>query len=271
MEGFAEGYAVGQGNSNNNGGGFGGMWGNDWLALIVILALFGWGNNGNGGGFGGYAGGGCCNNFAGYEIGKLATTNDVASGFNNSAVLSSLNDIKLGQAQAINYNNQGFSGLSQVINSGFAGVDNAICNLGFNIQGGFNSLSREFADCCCQTQRAIDGVNYNMAKNTCDIQNTINNTTRDIIDSQRQGTSAILNFLTSEKISTLQAENSTLKAKLNNEHQTADIISALSPKAPIPAYPVFPATSFAYPTGVTFGCGGQSYNNNCGCGCGCGF
>lgn len=106
-----------------------------------------------------------------------------------------------------------------------------------------------------------------MAKNTCDIQNTINNTTRDIIDSQRQGTSAILNFLTSEKISTLQAENSTLKAKLNNEHQTADIISALSPKAPIPAYPVFPTTSFAYPSGVTFGVN----NNNCGCGCGCGF
>lgn len=144
MEGFAEGYAVGQGNSNNSG--LGGMWGSDWLALLVILALFG--NNGWGGGFsGGFGGNGCCNGIAGYEIGRLATTNDVASGFNNSAVLSSLNDIKLGQAQAINYNNQGFAGLNQVINSGFAGVDNAICNLGFNIQGGFNSLSREFADC----------------------------------------------------------------------------------------------------------------------------
>ena len=203
---FAEGYAIGRDSNDNNNGMFGGDWG--WIVILALL--FGWGNNG----FGGYGAGG---NFGGYEIGRLATTNDVASGFNNSAVLSSLNDIKLGQQQAINYNNQGFAGLNATINAGFAGVDNAVCTLGYNTQAGFNALSREFADCCCTTQRAIDAVNYNMAKNTCDIQNTINSTTRDIIDSQRDGTTAILNFLTNEKISSLQAENSTLKAKLSNE------------------------------------------------------
>ena len=40
-----------------NNGGFGGF-GNDWIGLIVILAILGWGGNGFGGGFGGFGGGG---------------------------------------------------------------------------------------------------------------------------------------------------------------------------------------------------------------------
>lgn len=77
---FAEGFAVGQGNHNGNGMG-------EWAWIVVLFALFG--GLGNGWGNGG-------NQQMGYELGRVATTNDVASGFNNSAVLSSLNDIKLG-------------------------------------------------------------------------------------------------------------------------------------------------------------------------------
>lgn len=118
MSEFAEGYAVGQGNNNYGGGCFGGM-GGDWLAIIVLFALFangGWGGAGYGGG-----------NNLGYELGRVATTNDVASGFNNSAVLGNLNDLKLGQSS----------------------LQNTLCQ-------GFNSISREISDCCCGTQRAID-------------------------------------------------------------------------------------------------------------------
>jgi hypothetical protein len=66
--GFAEGYAVGQGNANNNGWG-NGAWGAEWLWIIVLFALFG----NNGWGFGGNGGGNI-----GYELGKVATSNDVA-------------------------------------------------------------------------------------------------------------------------------------------------------------------------------------------------
>ena len=67
-----------------------------------------------------------------------------------------------------------------------------------------------------------------------------------------------------EKICALQAENLALKGSISNAHQTAEIVSALAPKAPIPAYPVFPATSFAHPTGVSFGVNGScGCNNNC--------
>ena len=130
-------------NGNNNNGGW-----NDWswiIGLAIIGALFG-GFGGNG--FGGNRGGFCLS-------GAPATQADLAAGFNNSAVLSSLNDIKLGQANAINYTNQGFAGLNSVINQGFAGVDNAICTLGYQNQAGFNALGTQLASCCCDIRQQI--------------------------------------------------------------------------------------------------------------------
>ena len=230
--GFAEGYAVGQG-SYQNGGMFGGEWGG-LIGLLIVASLFG-----NGGwGFGGNRGGNC------------ATQADLAAGFNNSAVLSSLNDIKLGQQQAINYNNQGFSGLNTVILQGFHGVDNAVCTLGYNMQSGFNSLGHQLSDCCCQTQRAIDSVKYDMAKNTCDI-----------IRAGQDNTRAILDYLTTEKIEGLRAENTALKGQISNDRQSAYIIGALTPKCPEPAY-IVPNPNCCYQYGIT----GFGYGNNGNCG-----
>lgn len=246
---FAEGYAVGRDTNNgyNNG-----MWGGDWSWWIILLLLFGWGNNGWGNS--GFGGG---NSQLGYDIGKLATTNDVAVGFNNSAVLSSLNDLKLGQA-----------GIQQTLCQGFNGVNTSVLQAQNAAEKGFAQVGYQIADCCCQTQRAIDGVNYNMAKNACDIQNTINTSTRDIIDSQRDGTNAILNFLTQEKISSLQAENAQLTAQLSQNAQTRTLIDTLRP-CPMPAYITCSPYESVYGTGRN-GCGyGYGYNG-CGCGCGCG-
>jgi hypothetical protein len=245
-EGLATGMALNQGNhpyctypayGGGDGFGFGGEWGG-LIGLLIVASLFG----GNGWGFGGNRGNAC------------ATQADLAAGFNNSAVLSSLNDIKLGQAQAINYNNQGFSGLNTAILQGFNGVDNAVCTLGYNIQSGFNSLGHQLADCCCTTQRAIDSVKYENAKNTCDI-----------IRAGQDNTRAILDYLTGEKISALQAENSGLKAQISNDRQSAYIIDALAPKCPAPAYVVQPPQQVTFPTNC---CGNVAYANyNGGCGC----
>ena len=200
--------------TNNCNSGFG--LGNGWegiIGLLVIAGLFG-GGWGNGFGFGGNRGG------------SPATQADLSAGFANSEIMSDLNDIILGQATMQNFINQGFAGLNSTINTGFAGVNNAICTLGYQNQAGFNDLSRQIADCCCTTQRAIDGVNYNMAKNTCDI-----------IRANQDNTRAILDYLTSEKISSLQAENSGLKAQISNDRQTANIVSELrNSTCPLPAY-----------------------------------
>lgn len=214
-------------NGNNNG------W-NDW-SWIIGLAVVG-GIFGNGWGFGNNGNRGNC-----------ATQADLAAGFNNSAVLNSLNDIKLGQASAINYNNQGFAGLNTAILQGFNGVDNAVCTLGYNVQAGFNSLGHQISDCCCTTQRAIDSVKFENAKNTCDIIRSAQDNTRQILD-----------YLTGEKISALQSENAGLKAQISNDRQSAYLLSELK-ECPKAAY-IVPNPNCCYNYGVT----GFGYSNGCG-------
>ncbi len=171
---FATGYAVGRDSTNN--GYNNGMFGGDWFAWIVLLLLFGWGGRG----FGGFGGG---NGFVGgYDVGKLATTNDVAVGFAQNATLNSLNDLKLGQAN-----------LQQTLCQGFNGVNTSILTSS-------NALQSQLASCCCDIGQAIQGVNYNMATNTCNITNAINNSARDIIDNQNANYRAIHDELVANKI-----------------------------------------------------------------------
>lgn len=241
MNDFAEGYAIGRDTSGSNNGGWGN--GSDFLWVIVLLALFG--RNG----FGGF-GGGCQS--------ACATQADLASGFNNSSVLSSLNDVKLTQSSNLNFINQGFAGLNNAINQQFAGVDNAICNLGYNQATLVNGLSREIGDCCCKTNRSIDQINYNMATNTCAITNAINNSSRDIIDNQNANYRALHEEIVAnkieaknERIAEQQAQIQALQLKASQEAQNAYLLSQLKP-CPSPAY-VVPNPNCCY---NTCGCSG---------------
>lgn len=216
---------VGTNNCNN------GMFSNngDWIWAFLLFALIG--NNGFG--------------FGGGNRGNCATVQDVASGFSTSEIMSDLNDIILGQASMQNFINQGFAGVNQTVTNGFAGVNNAICTLGYQNQAGFNALSTQLAQCCCDTRSAIADVKYANERNTCDIINANNANTR-----------AILDYLTGEKISALQAENSGLKAQISNDRQSAFIIEALAPKCPQPAYVVQPPQQVTFATNC---CGNAAY------------
>ena len=189
----------------------------------------------------------------------------MAVGFAQNATLSNLNDLKLGQA-----------GIQQTLCQGFGGVNTAIAQNGYETRLAVNDLGYKLQDCCCQTQRAIDGVNYNLATQACAIQNSINNSTRDIIDAQRDGTNAILNFLTQDKIATLQAENQSLKFAASQTAQNAyltatidagnaELIRRLGRDCPVPAYIVpNPACCYTPNFSAYNGCG---CNSGCGCGC----
>lgn len=244
--------------NNNNDGMFGE--GSAWW--IIILLLFGWGGRGFGFGGGYGSGQGGCGS-------PCATQADLAAGFNNSAVLNNLDGIE-------NALCQGFNGVNTALLQGFAGVDNAVCTLGYNMQGGFNALGHQISDCCCQTQRAIDRVAYENQANTCALQNTINGTTRDIIENANANSRAILDFLTQDKIATLTAENQSLKfqasqtaqnafIQANQEAQTAELIRRLGADCPQPAYVVQPPQPVTFPTNC---CGTVNYAAG-GCG-GCG-
>lgn len=236
---------VSGGNANN------GMWGSDGIWAILLLALLGGYGFGGRGGYGVGAGYGAGSEFVGYELGKVATQADIASGFNNSAVLSSLNDIKLGQATMQNFINQGFSGINTSLLQGFHGVDNAVCTLGYQTQTGFNGITSTIDRCCCDVKSLLLENRYLNEKQTCEIVNAINS-----------GNQRLVDIYTNDKIDTLNRKLSIAETSLNQCQNNAYLINQLRPQ-PIPAYPVFPTTSFAYPSGVTFGVGG---NSSC-CGC----
>ena len=238
----------------------GGAWGEGgWLWILVVFALlFGWGNNGLGG-FGG-------NNGGGY-VATAATQADIQRGFDNSAVISKLDGISNGLCD-------GFYAMNNSMLTGFNGINTNIMQTGYGIQQAINAdtvanmqntnaLQSQLANCCCETREAIQGVNYNMATNTCALQNTMNTNTRDIIESQNAGTRAILDYLCNEKISSLQAENNDLRRAASQDRQSAllttqmaaqtqQIINAVNP-APIPAYTV--PSPYGYSCGCNTGCG----------------
>lgn len=128
---------------------YGGGTGGNWIIWILLFAVLG----GNGFGWGG-------------NRGNVATTEDLASGFNFNALQGKTNDI----LAAVNNNTQV--------------LGNAICQLGYQDAQHAYNLSRQIADCCCATQRGIDSVKFDMANYSSTIQM-----------SQMQGTQKVLDKL----------------------------------------------------------------------------
>ena len=207
-------------NSNNTND----MW--PWMAMMN-------------GGMGGFGGGG--------DYGAPpATQADVRAAVDQQTLLSKLDQQTYGLADST-------YAITNALTNGFHGVDNAICTLGYNLQGGLNTLAHQISDCCCENGRAIERgfaeVNYNMATQACDTRRAIADSARDIIDNNNAGVRSILDFLTQDKIATLQAENQSLKfaasqaaqnafITANQEAQTAEIVRRLETPCPVPAYVV---------------------------------
>ena len=225
VEGELPVFTNSNGNCNGNGNG---MWGSDGIWAILLLALLGFGRGyGYGGNFGGGQGYG---DTMGWQLGRLATTNDVASGFSTSEIMSDLNDIILGQSQGFAGVQQtlcqGFSGVNTALLQGFHGVDNAICTLGYQNQQGFNALANQMAQCCCDLKSVNLENRYLNEKQTCEIINAIN-----------AGNQRLVDIYTNEKIDTLNRKLATTENALNQCQNNAYLINQIKPCA-IPAYNV---------------------------------
>ena len=285
------------GNGGNNGGfGNGDSW---WVIIFVILALLGWGGNGFGNGFGGGNGGG--NGFYGFGYNPCcapATQQGLSDAFNFNNLDNGIRGISNGLCDGFYAVNTSILNLGQTllqcccdtkmaimqngyetrdaINMNSNAIQSSLCQ-GFNgITHGLNDLGYRIQDCCCTTQRSIDNVRFDLAQLGCGINNTINNSTRDILESNNANTRAILDFLTKDKIDTLQAENQALKFQAsqtaqnafitaNQDAQTAELIRRLGADCPVNAVVVQPNTPVTFPTNC---CGTFTGYNNNGCGCG---
>lgn len=279
--------------------GFGGSWGADgWWIILFLFALMG-NSFGGWGGFGGMGG-----NMA-FDLPyfyNTQTQNDVNRGFQNQQLASQLSGIQSAVTTGFGDTALGIAGINQnicqtgnavtnAVTSGFANAETAanarqIANLqqAFNSQtaitGGLTNLSSQFANCCCENRLA-----------NCQTQNIIQNegnqtrfadanNTRDIIQSQTNGTQAILDKLCQLELDGVKAQveakndriaelTTALNMATLRESQTAqnafisqgfanevDQLYNRLNNCPVPTTPVYGRTPI-------FTC-----NQNMGCGCG---
>ena len=230
-------------NSGGNGG-FGWDGNGCWFIIILFLfAFLGWGNNGwgnNGGNSGGVVDGYVLSSdFANIERKMDLINGGLCDGF-YAANTTLLN---------------GFAGVNQNMNNGFQTAELSRANQQAALMQQLNAMQMQAAECCCNTQRSIEGVRYDMAAQACDTRNTVQNATRDIVENQNANSRAILDFLTNSKMRDLESANQELRLAASQSAQNNYLISQLRP-CPSPAY-------------ITCNPWAGSGYGGCGSGCGC--
>ena len=165
-------------------------------------------------------------------FGTEAIQNQMQQGFDNQNTMANQREtlaaVNAGTAQAVAATNQTFHDMLGVFSDKYTELDRDVLSIG-------NTLQQVMANqnsCCCQTLRAIDGVNYANAQNTAAINA---NTTAAV--------QKVLDAITENKVEALQGRINQLE--LNNA------------VAGVVRYP----TSYTYSAGQSPFCGG----------CGCGF
>ncbi len=204
----------------NNGGfwggnDFGGIWG-----LLAIAIIFG----GNGFGWGG-------NN--GYQA--TANVGDSLRGtLDTMQVISKLD------------------GVTTNLNTNFGNVINAINTNGYESRLAMNDLGFNMQNCCCQTKEAINNVGNVIGTQLADLKYAIATEECATRQNATDNANRIIDYMTQEKIASLQAQNTALRGELSQAQQTTNIVNALRTPSPVPAYVV------ANPYGCGCGCNGTS-------------
>ena len=170
------------------------------------------------------------------------TDSAIQRGFDNQAVINKLNGLESGLCD-------GFYAMNTSLLNGFNGTQQAINNVAVAGMQNTNALAAQLADCCCTTNRNLDAVRYENARNTCDIVNAI-----------KADGDATRALMTQNEIQSLRDELQTANFQLSQQAQNATLISTLRP-TPIPAY----QTCSPYESAYMY----SRYNNGCNSCCGC--
>lgn len=217
----------------NNNGGFGG---NNWIWILFLWMIWGWGGNGN---WGGNSNNGFLSNQIANDSGRELLMNAIQGNGNAIRDLASLLNTEVSTVQngIFTLNNAITSVGTQVGMSGLQ-IQNAI-------QSGNASIASQICQCCCENRLAIanqtNALQSQMASNQaadqlamCQQTNALStqaeHNTRDIVDAI-QSQSVMINdkFCDLEKrelqdkINSLTADNALLRSNMDNAAQTAFI------------------------------------------------
>ena len=247
------------------GNGFGGFGADSWWVILFLFALMG---GGFGGGFG-WGGGEMTLPY----LWNNQTQNDVNRGFDTAALTSQL------------------SGIQTSISNGFANAEVASCNRAMDSMqtaytnqiadlersfaaqtattNGFNNLSSQLAQCCCDNRLATANLTATVLQENCADRAALSDGVRDIITNQTANTQRILDQMCEDKIDAKNDEIAQLRqevlfargqaSQIAQNSQIVDSIYNRLDSCPVSTTPVYGRIPI-------FNC-----NNNTGCGCGGSF
>ena len=197
-------------NSNNENA----MWNNPFIYLVWLAVL------GRGGIFGNGAGDAA--------VQGAITRSDLFEGFNNQDVNGQLRGITNGLCD-------GFYAVNNSLKDGFYATQTGLMENRFAAQ-----------NCCCETNRNIDAVRYDMSKGFCDVAGAIH--------AEGEATRALINANTMQALRDKLADKDrdilARDFQLSQQAQTAALVGELRPCAK-PAY----ITCSPYTTASFCGCG----------------
>ena len=226
----------------------------DFIWILLIFLIFG------GNGFGGHKNEG----LADIEAAVKAANSTQSEMGNLLSAISGNREAIAGVAATLGAD-------YRAVEAGIQSLSSGLCDLGYKVGmdsrdvlqaicTGNNAIQTQLAECCCQTQRAVEGVNYNLAlqggdikqaiadcccstkaaikdasfaslQGQCDIRNQMsagfcdlnNNLTSQITQlgyQQQQGFQGIINHLNAQETDRLRAELSASQAQISQVSQT---------------------------------------------------
>lgn len=119
--------------------------GDNWILILLFAMIFGWGGNGFGN----------------------------RGDFGNFATSASQSEILLGQQ---------FQGLDNKIDRLGNGIADSTFSLNNSISSEGRSIQQMLAECCCNQQKNVDSVNFNLATQSAAIQANDSANTQKILD-----------------------------------------------------------------------------------------
>lgn len=155
--------------------------------------------------------------------GDATVTSAIANEGNWQNVISKLDQLGAGLSS-------GLSNLGYQNSQGFNGVESSICSSTFNTSKEISNLASTMAQCCCETNRNIDSLRFDMSKGFCDVVTAGNLNTRDIIASQNAGNQRIVDLINAnttqelrDKICALESEKTALTFQASQVAQTCNL------------------------------------------------
>lgn len=238
------------------GGGYGNGFGGDFIWVILLLALFGGWGGGFGGGFGGFGGNITTDSgLIGYALGNNATKGDLSSIQTSNKIDNISTQLCNGFADVQSSIASGVNSINTGLLTGFGNTQLQACQNTNAITNAIDNSRFAQQQCCCDIKTAIansDNLNF---RNTCAIENMIQEQTTAI----KEEANATRLLITANKIEELerqlaQKDRELLNARFDASQvaQTAQIkagqvaeVDALYNRlsaCPVPTMPVYGMT-----------------------------